>query len=143
MTDAPDLFASLSCDLCLQVESLDSVVAESQLRPSFELAGAAPASALFGEDERKSAQAPASAQAEPAFGEISSSPPMTQASAADASAKEPSASDSSPPPRSGGVGIASKISHWVHSALGVPEEDDEAQMRAARKQEHKSQKREG
>ena len=126
----------------MQAESLDSVVAESQLRPSFELAGAAPAGALFGEDERKSAQAPASAQAEPVFGEISSSPPMTQASAADASAKEPSASESSPPPRSGG-GIASKISHWVHSALGVPEEDDEAQMRAARKQEHKSQKREG
>lgn len=116
-------------------------MAESQLRPSFELAGAAPAGALFGEDERKSAQAPASAQAEPALGEISSSPPMTQASAADASAKEPSASETSPPPRSSG-GIASKISHWVHSALGVPE-DDEAQMRAARKQEHKSQKREG
>ena len=114
-------------------------MAESQLRPSFELA-AAPAGALFGEDERKSAQAPAP-QAEPAFGESSSSPPMTQASAADASANEPSASEPSPPPRSGG-GIASKISHWVHSALGVPE-DDEAQMRAARKQEHKSQKREG
>jgi hypothetical protein len=123
------------------------VVPESQLRPSFEMTGAAAApslasppapSAPIGEDERKSMHAP---RTEPNVGEISPSPP--DAAATDASAKAPSAS---PPPRSGGGGgvggIASKISHWVHTALGVPEGEDDEQLRAARKQEHKSQKRE-